>query len=229
MKSGAQTRLTGMIHSIVLLISMLALGSVMAQIPLCALAGVLFVTAWRMNEWHTIRYIFKRKFKGAITKFCATMIATILFDLTVAILIGVVIALVLLVVRLSHLEIHYDEVDPARLPNDSDTLSPVYAHAEVVYITGAVLFANTEQILSMADRFHEKSAVLFSMRGTSYMDISGAQTFFELLQMMKKEDIPVYICGVSDSVKTMMKRSGIVDLIGEDCFYWSVEKALQSK
>src|SRR5699024_2487848 len=94
-KSGAQTRLAGMIHSVVLLISMLALGSVMAQIPLCALAGVLMVTAWRMNEWHTIRYIFSKRFKGAMIKFLATMIATILFDLTVAILIGVVIALVL--------------------------------------------------------------------------------------------------------------------------------------
>ena len=63
-KSGAQTRLTGMIHALVLLVSLLVLGPVMAQIPLSALAGVLLVTAWRMNEWHTIRYIFSHKFKG---------------------------------------------------------------------------------------------------------------------------------------------------------------------
>ena len=53
-KSGARTRLTGVFHALFLLISMLALGPVMGQIPLCALAGVLMVTAWRMNEWKTI-------------------------------------------------------------------------------------------------------------------------------------------------------------------------------
>ena len=62
-KSGAQTRLTGMFHALILLISMLVLGPVMARIPLSALAGVLLVTAWRMNEWSTIKYIFSRKFK----------------------------------------------------------------------------------------------------------------------------------------------------------------------
>lgn len=80
MKSGAQTRLTGMIHAVVLLVSMLLLAPVMAQIPLSALAGVLMVTAWRMNEWKTIRYLFSHRFKGAILKFGATMAAAVLFD-----------------------------------------------------------------------------------------------------------------------------------------------------
>lgn len=80
MKSGAQTRLTGMIHAVVLLVSMLLLAPAMAQIPLSALAGVLMVTAWRMNEWKTIRYLFSHRFKGAILKFGATMAAAVLFD-----------------------------------------------------------------------------------------------------------------------------------------------------
>jgi SulP family sulfate permease len=225
-KSGAQTRLTGMFHAVVLLISMLALGPVMSKIPLSALAGVLLVTAWRMNEWATIKYIFSRKFKGAILKFLATMAATILFDLTIAIVIGVVISLVLLAVRLSKLEIHYDEVNPDRLRDQTAPLSPVYSHAEVVYITGAVIFSNTQMIADIADELDGKSAVLFSMRGASYMDISGAQAFLELLQGLRKKAVPVYICGVSDSVKRMMERSGIADCVGTDNFYWSVERAL---
>lgn len=80
MKSGAQTRLTGMIHAVVLLVSMLLLAPAMAQIPLSALVGVLMVTAWRMNEWKTIRYLFSHRFKGAILKFGATMAAAVLFD-----------------------------------------------------------------------------------------------------------------------------------------------------
>lgn len=226
-KSGAQTRLTGMIHAIVLLISMLALGPIMAKIPLCALAGVLLVTAWRMNEWETIKYIFSGKFKGAMFKFIATMVATIVFDLTVAIVIGVVISLILLVIRLSRLDIKYDNVNPDRLKNQKVPLDAVYDNAEVVYITGSIIFANTEMIIDMSDHFKNKSAVLFSMRGTSYMDISGAQAFLELVNNIKENNIPICICGVADNVKEIMQRSGIVDCVGEDNFYWSVERALQ--
>lgn len=225
-KSGAQTRLTGMFHSVFLLISMLALGPVMSKIPLSALAGVLIVTAWRMNEWHTIRYIFSKKFKGAILKFLATMIATILFDLTVAIGIGVVIALVLLAVRLSKLEINYDQVDPGRLNSRIEPIEMDYEQAEVVYITGAMIFANTQMIADMKEHLTHKSLVLFSMRGASYMDITSAQAFLELLRALREDETLIYICGVSDAVKQMMERSGIVEYIGQENFYWSVERAL---
>lgn len=228
-KSGAQTRLTGMFHSIILLISMLLLGPVMSKIPLSALAGVLLVTAWRMNEWTEIKYIFTHKFKGAILKFTVTMLATIFFDLTVAIVIGVVVALVLLVARLSKLEIHYDRVHSKRLANitdDSKNIAKKYSDAEVVYITGAIIFANTEQIADIYNSVKEKNEVIFSMRGASYIDISGAQAFLELIEELHKNNIKVDICGVSEAVKTMMDRSGITECVGEDNFYWSVQTAL---
>ena len=222
-KSGAKTRLTGIFHALFLLVSMLLLGPLMANIPLSALAGVLLVTAFRMNEWSTIKYIFSKKFKGAILKFLATMIATIIFDLTVAIAIGVVIALILLVSRLSKLEINYDDVNPERMKTP---LSDEYKNAKVIYITGAVLFANTKMISGVAEELKEKDMAIFSMRGTSYMDISGAQAFHELIEEFKKDNKAVYICGVSDSVKETMTRSGIVEAVGEESFYWSVERAL---
>ncbi len=222
-KSGAQTRLTGIFHAVFLLVSMLALGPLMANIPLSALAGVLLVTAFRMNEWSTIRYMFSRKFKGAILKFIATMIATILFDLTIAIVIGVVIALVLLVSRLSKLEINYDDVNPERL---KEPVNEKYSNAKVVYITGAILFANAKMLSNIISESEGKSAVIFSMRGTSYMDISGAQVFSELLLELKNEGKVVCMCGVSDGVKEVMSRSGITEFLGEEQFYWSVEKVL---
>ena len=114
-RSGAQTRLTGIFHSVGLLVSMFALAPVMSKIPMAALAGVLIVTAWRMNDWKNIRYIFSHKFKGAIIEFIATMLATIIFDLTVAIALGVLIGLIFLVLRLSFIEINYEKVDTAKL------------------------------------------------------------------------------------------------------------------
>lgn len=196
-KSGAATRLTALIHSAVLLVSMLLLGPVMSKIPLAALAGVLLVTAWRMNEWHTIKYIFSRKFKGAILKFLVTMIATIVFDLTVAILIGIAVSLVLLVAKLSKLSVHIDE-------NDNDTS---------VVIAGAALFANTAQIAQIYERIDGKKPVEFIMSGVSYMDISAAQELLELVKRLKESGISFSFTGTTEGVELMMKRSGISDLI----------------
>ena len=118
-RSGAQTRLTGVFHAVGLLIMMFALAPVIRYVPLSALAGVLMVTAWRMNEWHAIRYLFSHRFKGAIAKFAVTMACTIVFDLTVAIVVGVGLGLVLMVARLSRLQINYERVDMARLHNEN--------------------------------------------------------------------------------------------------------------
>ncbi len=125
-KSGAKTRLTGVFHAVGLLISMFLLGDVMSKIPLAALAGVLMVTAFRMNEWIAINYILSHKFKGAMLEYIATMLATILFDLTTAIIIGVLIGLIFLVVQLSHIEINYENVDMARMKVDDPVLCERY-------------------------------------------------------------------------------------------------------
>jgi len=225
-KSGAKTRLTGMFHAVFLLVSMLLLGPVMSKIPLSALAGVLLVTAWRMNEWETIRYIFTRKFKGASLKFIVTMIATIVFDLTVAILIGIVVALLLLVNRLSRIEINYDKVRPERMTKPDAVISDVHKNSVVAYISGAMIFANSKEIADMEQEISGKSSVIFSMRGVSYMDISGAQSFMELIESLKKKGILVYVCAQSNAVDVMMQRSGIKEMVGVDNFYWSVEHAL---
>ena len=89
-KSGAQTRLAGMIHAVVLLLSMLVFAPVMSQIPMPSLAGVLIVTAWRMNEWRTIKELFVHKYWSAILLFVLTMICTVIFDLSIAIVIGII-------------------------------------------------------------------------------------------------------------------------------------------
>lgn len=225
-KSGAKTRLTGVFHAIFLLVSMLALAPVMSRIPLSALAGVLMVTAWRMNEWSSIRYMFSKGFKSAICKFLVTMLATVFLDLTAAIIIGVVLALIFLAVRLSRLEINYDRVDPGRLRDRDSALASRVENAMVIYISGPIIFANTQLIEDIAEHTEGCKTLLFSMRGVPQMDISGAQTLLDLLKRFQKDGCEVFLCGVPASSMEMVKRSGIEDLLGEKQFYWSVERAL---
>lgn len=114
-KSGQQTRLTSVFHSLFLLASMFLLGGVMARLPLSALAGVLMVTAWRMNDWEGICYIFRHKFKSGISQFLITMLATVVFDLTVAILLGVVYSAILYMAKSSHIHVNFSDIDANKL------------------------------------------------------------------------------------------------------------------
>lgn len=226
-KSGAQTRLTGIFHAVGLLVSLLLLGPVMSEIPLAALAGVLMVTAWRMNEWESIRYIFSHKFKGPILKFLATMISTIVFDLTAAILIGVALALVLLAIRLARIEINYEKVDMSRVGATDEQLLVRYGNTCVIYINGPLLFANARNIEAIPSRIGQGyDTVLLSMRGVSHIDITGIQALSGVLEELGARGIDFALCGVSNTAMETMRRSGIFDLIGEDRFYWSVDRAL---
>ena len=225
-KSGAVTRLTGMFHAVGLLIMMFVLASVIQYVPLAGLAGVLMVTAWRMNEWEAIKYIFSHKFKGAISKFVVTMIFTILFDLTVAIIVGVGLSLVLMLARLSKLEINYERVDMDRLGCDDDTLKERYKNAMVAYITGPLLFANTNVLEELPEKVADCDTMLLSMRGVSSIDVSAVQTLLPILRQLKEKGVTIMICGLPPASMSMLSRAGITDLLGENAFYWSVEKAL---
>ena len=225
-RSGAQTRLTGIFHAIGLLISMFLLAPVMSQIPMSALAGVLMVTAWRMNEWPSIRYIFTHKFKGAMLEFIATMFATILFDLTAAIVIGVLIGLIFLVSRLSFIEINYGRVDMSKLNITEPALLKRYSNAMVAYITGPMIFANTQSIADIEMHLGGADTLLLSMRGVSNIDISCAQTLRSLIASLREKGIDVALCGLPAQAYRMIERTELDKFIGKENFYWSVERAL---
>ena len=227
-KSGAQTRMTGIFHALGLLLSMFFLAPVMSQIPLSALAGVLMVTAWKMNEWESITYMFSHKFKGACIKYSITMVCTIVFDLTVAIVVGVFIGLIFLVVRISDIEINYESVDMSRIPTDDPAILKRYRNAKVAYITGPMIFANAHIVSDILHNIGDCDTLLLSMRGVSHIDISCAQTLRKLIEDLRNKGIDVVACGVPKSTMDMMRRSGLDKIIGEENFYWSVERVLMT-
>ena len=104
-KSGGQTRMVSIIHAVGLLLSMFLLAPLMARIPLAALAGVLMITAIRMNEWPAIKFTFSYRFKTDIITFTITMLATVILDLTQAILLGSLLAATVFLNKLSSIEI----------------------------------------------------------------------------------------------------------------------------
>lgn len=226
-KSGAVTRLTGIFHAGFLIVSMFLLAPVMSAIPLAALSGVLMVTAFRMNEWPAIRYFFSRRFKGAILKYLLTLTATVVFDLSTAIALGVLAALFLLVRRLSNLEINCEAIDPARL-DGGEEIARRLESARVVYIVGALVFANAQRVERIPEDIPPKcETVLFSMRGVPYIDVTCAQALAAVMEKLLSRGVKICVCGLSAETKNTFTRAGITDMLGEDAFAWSVDRALR--
>jgi len=224
-KSGCETRLTSIFHAIGLLASMFLLGSVMSQIPLAALAGVLMVTAWRMNEWETIEHIFKKKFGAAIAMFLITMLSTVVFDLTVAIIIGVVFSVFAFVVNVADIAIDVSDLDEARLKTQGIDLTKDHGATKVVSLTGPVFFATVEKLEAALSDISDVSLIIFSLRGVPTMDVSGAEKLGELMEVYEKKNIHVVVSGVQPKVRAMLDRCDLTESIGADNFYDSFNDA----
>mgnify|MGYP002417411321 FL=1 len=226
-KSGGETRLTSVIHAVVLLLSMFVLGGVMSMIPLSALAGVLIVTAWRMNEWKTIKSIFSKKLKTAIAQFIITMTATVVFDLTKAILIGVVFSLILFVVKVSDMQVTVAEVDPDKL--DEDHVDPEkLKYTSVVYITGPLYFGTCAKLEDKVSSLGDSYNIIFSMRGVTVADISGIEALHEYCERLISQGRMVYFSCVQPGVMDLFERTGLKqERFKHDMFFWSTDKVFE--
>lgn len=231
-KSGLVTRLTGIIHAVGLLLAMFAIGPVMSKIPLSALAGVLMVTAFRMNEWHEIKHIFKRKFKTSMLLFFATMIATVVFDLTIAIVTGVVIAIIMFVIQISNIDINFATVDVDKLKNRGIVAREHHDSTVVMYVSGPIFFATAEKISRQVDEVVENGDVktlICSMRGVPMIDTSGVAALNDIVNGLKDKDVCLKLAAVQPKVLKMLERNQTNKLIGKENIYWSVEQALEEK
>ncbi len=218
-KSGQRTRLTCVIHSLVLLVAMFVLGSVMPKIPLAALAGVLMITAWRMNEWKLIKYFFKRKFVLAIIQYLVTMLVTLFFDLTVAIVVGIVISMIMFVVK-SGLTVDVSDV--------KDDEGKALDHAKIVYIEGPLFFGTQEKLFNELYNFEpEVNTVVISMRGVPSIDESVIEEFATFFGNLHRAGINIHFCGIMPNVMKMFTRSGLYETLGDDRFHYDVIAAVK--
>lgn len=217
-KSGGHTRLVSIFHSITLILSMFLLGGIMSRIPLSALAGVLMVTAWRMNEWDSIKQIFGKKMKAAILQFLVTMIATVIFDLTIAIVAGVVTAILIFVLKSSKLEVAVSHVDTEKLTDKG--VSGDHSGTRVLYVTGPLFFGTQDILTNKINELENYSALVLSMRGVPTIDDSAIDELEAIYTDLGKKGIRVVFSGVGASVKNKMIHSGLAEKIGENNFYW---------
>ena len=225
-KSGEQTRLTSVFHSVFLLAAMFLLGGVMSKIPLSALAAVLMVTAFKMNEWDDIKFIFKHKFKTSISQFLLTMICTVVFDLTIAIVLGVLYSAIMYMAQSAHVSVHFSDVDPERLKGKIDCGDEDFKGVQVAYVTGPLYFASASKLEAKLEEIKAEShTLLLSMRGVPSIDVAGAKVVLEAVEALKEKGVDVMFCGMTKRAKLTLDRAGVTGLIGEDNYFVSADLA----
>jgi SulP family sulfate permease len=225
-KSGGRTRLVSIVHAVGLLLSMFLLTPFMERIPLAALAGVLMVTAVRMNEWGAIKFIFGKRFKTDMIAFTITMLATIVLDLTQAILIGSFLAGAVFLNKIASIDITVQEIDTERLKQKGIETAGKCQHVRVAFLTGPLFFAATGQFNEAFANLKDTHALILSMRGVSLVDTAGIEALLRLDERLEKQGGTLMFAGVHDNAYNMMARGGLVEHIGQENFFWSSDQAI---
>lgn len=229
-RSGQKTRLTGVFSAVGLLICMFLLSGVMSKIPMAALAGVLMVTAWRMNDWGVIRHLFSHKMRGGMIIFLLTPICTVVFDLSIAILAGVAFSCISFVLKsVDNLEIVISEVDPLRLANANGEYSQRHKNVRVVYISGALFFGNSHTLEEKLSTIgSEVDAVILSVRGVPTVTSSAILVLQEF--SIRRRDMGCTVCfaGTQPAVRQALLHGGLAETLPENAFFWGADEALAS-
>lgn len=225
-KAGGRTRLTSIFHAVTLIASMFLLGPMMSRIPLAALGGVLMMTSWRMNEWDSIRKFFHKKYKTSIAQFLVTMIATVVFDLTIAILIGISLSMILFVIRSSYLEISVANIDSRH--EKGRNLTQNLSNVKLVYVTGQLFFGSQDRMVTAIEEISDATTIILSIRGVPSIDHSAMVALEELHESLAAKNVKLLFCGLQPQVDRQFQRAGFNEAVGTDAIFNNAVEAIDS-
>ena len=225
-KSGGQTRMVSIIHSVALLAAALLFANAISAIPLAALAGVLMVTAVRMNEWGAIRFMFGHRFKTGIVTFLVTFIATITLDLTQAIIIGGILSAGVFINQVANLEVDVRKVDVERMRLRGIDVRTECNYIRVAYLTGPLFFAATNTFNEAFAHEEDVDTLILSLRAVPLIDLSGLEALETLHDRLQEQGKTLMLAAVHPRVMNMLERAGMNKTIGEQNFFWSADRAI---
>ena len=220
--NGGKTPVAGIVHAIVLVLIFLFLMPLAQYIPMACLAGVLVVVSYNMCGWRSFMALMKNP-KSDVTVLLITFFLTIIFDLTVAIEVGLIIACLLFMKRMSEttdVKVIMDEIDPndesdIKLENNEHLIIP--DGVEVYEINGPYFFGAGNRFEEIMARFGNRPKVrIIRMRKVPFVDSTGIHNLTNLCTMSQKEGIQIVLSGVNPNVHGVLARSGFYELLGEE-------------
>lgn len=229
--NGGKTPVAGIIHAIVLLLILLFLMPLAQYIPMACLAGVLVIVSYNMSEWRTFKALLKNP-KSDVTVLLITFFLTIIFDLTIAIEVGLVIACILFMRRVmetTEISVIKDEIDP----NDELDIAVCEEHliipagVEVYEINGPYFFGIATKFEETMAQLGDRPKVRFiRMRKVPFIDSTGIHNLTSLCKMSQKEKITIVLSGVNEKVHKTLEKSGFYELLGKQNICPNINVAL---
>ena len=225
-KNGGRTPIAGMVHSVTLLIVVVFLMPYAKLIPMPCIAAILFQVAYNMSGWRRFVKLVKSSPKSDIVVLLITFALTVIFDLVVAIEVGVVLAAVLFMKRMSEVTqvAGWKDVDPENDP-DSIDLRVLPENTLVYEINGPMFFATAGKILQITPKEGTKALVL-RMRSVSTIDATAMKNLEILFDDCKARGVQLIMSHVNEQPMKVIKKAGFYDKLGEKNFAPHIDDAL---
>ncbi len=230
--NGGRTPVAGMIHAGVLLLILLFLMPLAQYIPMACLAGVLVVVSYNMSGWRTFRALLKNP-KSDVTVLLITFFLTAIFDLTVAIAVGLMLACVLFMRRvmetteISAVKNEIKVQDESGIHTYDESLT-IPKGVEVYEINGPYFFGVATQFEELMSEFRDRSKVrIIRMRKVPFIDSTGIHNLSNLCEMSQKNNITVVLSGVNPKVHAALQKAGFYHLLGEKNICPNINVALE--
>lgn len=226
-KNGGRTPIAGMVHSITLVIVLVVLMPFAGLIPMPTIAAILFIVAYNMCQWRTFVHLLKTAPKSDIIVLISTFVLTVIFDLVVAIEIGMVLACLLFIKRMSE-ETHAESwtyVDDDTQDVD-EQLRRLPLQIRVYEITGPLFFGAADAIEHIVVKDFTTCLVL-RMRSVPAIDSTAMNALQDLICVCESKGITVVFSHVNEQPMKVMQKSGFAELVGEENFCPNISAALK--
>ncbi len=222
-KNGGRSPISAMVHSIVLVLILVVLMPYAALIPMPTIAAILFIVAYNMSEWREFISLLKKAPKSDSIVLVVTFVLTVVFDLVVAIEIGLLLAAILLIKRMSEVaniqEWTYDT-------SGDDHLKVVPKGTLVYEVVGPMFFAASDKIMSVYKDRNTK-VIILRMRNVPAMDMSALRKMEELHRACEKRGIILIFSHVAEQPMKVMEKSGFAEEVGRKNYCIHIEEALE--
>ncbi len=228
--NGGKTPVAGIVHAVFLLLVYLFLMPLAANIPFACLAGILVIVSYNMSEWRSFKAIFKNP-KSDVAVLLITFFLTVLFDLTIAIEVGLLIAFVLFIKRVmetSSIRVIEDELQRAEDPESESVYEKVNKKVQIYEIDGPFFFGIANKFDELASETTSKKPKvrIVRMRKVPFIDSTGLKNLRSLCDKSRREKIQIILSGVTDEVYQVLEKSGFADELGKEFIFDHISKAL---
>ena len=229
--NGGRTPVSGIVHAVVLLLILLFLMPLAQYIPMACLAGVLVIVSYNMSGWRTFMALLRNP-KSDVVVLLITFFLTVIFDLTIAIEVGLLIACVLFMKRVmetTEISVIRDEIDP----NQESDLEVHEEHStlpkgiDVYEINGPYFFGIATKFEEIMSQLGDRPKIrIIRMRKVPFIDSTGIHNLANLCEMSQKENIHIILSGVNPKVHQVLEKSGFYELLGEDNICSNINEAV---